>query len=336
MAKKFKNGLVLGKFMPPHYGHFYLIDVAASQCETLYVMVCSDESQPIEGEFRFKWVRDYYQKTDGIKVIWCKDKNPQYPSECESVDVFYKKYWVPSVYNHIKELDVVFTSEAYGDEFAEYLGIKHVCVDQARKYVPISGTEIRNNPIDNWKYIPKLVRPYFTKRVVLMGPESVGKSTLVKRLAMHYDVEYTEEYGRLHSLLKGDKPWTTYDFDVIAIQHLMYVEDGCLAGRKVHFVDTEAITTKVFGEMFLGNEFDSTVCDDIIKHQKYDLYLLLDVDVPWINDGTRTFSEGRREHFERLKEELTKKGVNFVVISGTYEERFQKAVEEVDKLGYLY
>jgi HTH-type transcriptional repressor of NAD biosynthesis genes len=62
----------------------------------------------------------------------------------------------------------------------------------------------------------------------------------------------------------------------------------------------------------------------------------LDVDVSWVDDGTRDFPERRQEHLNRLKAELDAKKIQYVVINGNYQERFEKAVKEVDKLGYLY
>jgi HTH-type transcriptional repressor of NAD biosynthesis genes len=336
MGKKFNDGLVLGKFMPPQNGHLYLIDTAASQCNTLHVMVCSDETQPIPGELRYKWFREIYKNQPNIRIIWCQDPNPQYPNECESVDIFYNKYWVPSVYKHIKKLDVVFTSEEYGDEFGRYLGVPHVQVDQPRSHYAVSGTAVRTDPYTNWKYIPRPVRPYYTKKVVVMGPESVGKSTLMKKLAVHYDTYYVEEYGRTYTELSGTHSISNQDFINIAEGQVELIEKTINKGEKVIFVDTEAMTTKIFGEMYLGNEFDPTNINKIIKNQKFDLYLLLDIDVPWVDDGTREFPHARVEHFERIKKELTDNNISYVLISGDYNERFEKAVKEVDKLGYLY
>jgi HTH-type transcriptional repressor of NAD biosynthesis genes len=336
MGKKYENGLVLGKFMPPQNGHLYLIDTAASQCKTLHVMVCSDETQPIPGELRYKWLREIYKNQPNIRIIWCKDPNPQYPNECDTVDNFYKKYWVPSVYKRIRKLDVVFTSEEYGDEFGRYLGVPHVQVDQPRSHYAVSATNIRTDPYTNWKYIPRVVRPYYTKKVVVMGPESVGKSTLIKKLAVHYDTYYVEEYGRTYTEISGTHSFTNQDFINIAEGHIELIDKAVNKGEKVIFIDTEAMVTKIFGEMYLGNEFDPTELNKIIKKQKFDLYLLLDIDVPWVDDGTRDFPHKRTEHFERIKKELADNNIPYVLISGDYTERFEKAVKEVDKLGYLY
>ncbi len=332
MDEKYNNGLVLGKFMPPQTGHVYLINTAAAQCITLYVMICSDETQPIAGELRYKWLCEIFKGRENIHIIWCTDPNPQYPEDCESVDIFYNKYWVPSVYKHIEHLGVVFTSEEYGDEFARYLGIDHVQIDQPRSHYAISATEIRNNPFHNWAYVPKEVRPYFKKSVVIMGPESTGKSTLVQRLAEHFETEYVREYGRTYAEITGTDKLEIRDFESIVVGHRMCIE---LANEtKTLFVDTEAITTKVFADMYLGL-YHSDIIEDHINTQHFDLYLLLDVDVPWVDDGTRDFPNSRESHLNTLKNELETRGIPYVLIGGDYEERFQKAIKEVENLYLL-
>lgn len=336
MGKKYEYGLVLGKFMPPQNGHLYLIDTAATQCKILYVMICSDKTQPISGKLRYKWLCKIYKDKPTVKIIWCQDKNPQYPDECDTVDTFYKKYWIPSIYNRIKKLDVVFTSEEYGDEFGRYLGVPHVLVDQPRSHYAVSGTAVRLDPYTNWKFIPRVVRPYYTKKVVIIGPESVGKSTLTKKLAVQFDTYHVEEYGRTYTEISGTNELTNEDFINIARGHKKLLNKTLKEGKKVIFVDTEAITTKIFGEMYLGDKFDPTVINGLIKKQKYDLYLLLNIDVPWVDDGTRDFPDKRIEHFERIKQELKDNNIPYVLINGTYEERFEKAVNEVNNLGYLY
>lgn len=337
MDKKYKNGLVLGKFMPVHLGHLHLINTALEQCEIVHVMICSDNTQPIDGKLRFFWLKEIYKTTPNARILWCVDKNPQYPSECESIDIFYKKYWVPSVYKQIKSLDVVFTSEDYGDEFAQYLGVKHVLVDKDRLRYPVSGTLVRENALNQWHLIPDVVKSYFTKKVVIMGPESTGKSTLTKQLAEHYGVSYVEEYGRTYTEKIGTQNLSVTDFENIVFGHETLIFNKLNDNNKVIFIDTELITTKIFGEMYLGPEFKSPMIEHrLMNYKPFDLYLLLDVDVPWVDDGTRDFPTNRKEHFNRIKSELEAKKLNYIVINGNYQERFEKAVKEVDKLGYLY
>lgn len=336
MEKKLKYGLVLGRFCPLHNGHKYLISEACRQCDVLYVMICSLMNEPINGFDRFLWLVHEYRSNKKIKIIWCQDENPQVPEECESVDEFYNKYWVPSVYSRIPKLDVVFTSENYGDEFARYLNVEHVLVDLERKVVPASGTKVRFNPYgEMWDYIPSCVKQYYLKKIVIMGPESTGKSTMTKKLSKYFKTKYVEEYGRYYTeYIKPASDLTVSDFEKIADRQFGEIHNKTKWNSdKLLFIDTEAITTKLFGELYIDG-FKSQMIDTIIDHQNYDLYLLLDVDVPWVDDGTRDFPypTQRKTHFNMIKNELERKNFPYVVISGnSYEDRFENAVKEIKK-----
>jgi len=333
MEKKFGCGLVLGKFMPPHNGHLHLINSAAEQCEKVFVMICSLKSEPINGLLRYNWLKMIYEDQNNIKIIHVEDENPQHPEECASTDIFYNDFWVPSVWNRVSRIDVIFTSEAYGEEFAKYLCVEHVLVDIDRKTYPISGTKVRNSPIDSWNFIPDEVKPYYTKRIAVMGPESTGKSMLVQKLAHDLGTSYLSEYGREYTetVMKGPDLQVD-DFFHIAETHNQRLIDMHLEVRRPWLiVDTEAITTKLFGQLYLKDYKDDRI-DEIINHQWFDLYLLMDIDVPWIDDGTRDFPNDRQRHFDMIKGELDRLGKKYVVISGNYEERFEKAKAEIIKL----
>jgi len=337
MEKRFKNGLVLGKFMPVHNGHLHLIDEALKECENVYVMVCSIKDEPIDGRLRYNWVYNIFIYNDNVKVMHCQDENPQYDHECESKAEFYD-YWTRSVHSRIPELDAVFTSEDYGDDFAKYLKVEHVLVDKERETYPISATEIRENPLENWNFIPTEVRPHYTKRVCIMGPESVGKSTLVKNLANHFKTTYVEEYGREYTETVPAEELDIVDFGVIAINQLTNISDSVSnqKANQVVFIDTDCITTHIFSEMYLKDkDIPKDELREIFKGyveiQKHliDFYILLDVDIPWVDDGTRQFPEGREEHFNRIKEELEYHELPYVVVSG---DRFAESVHKVKEL----
>ena len=336
MEKRFNKGLVLGKFMPAHNGHLHLINTAAVCCDKLIVMCCSLKSDPINGLFRYGWLKMIFEDNQNVEIIHVQDENPQKPEECDTTDTFYNDFWVPTVKNRVNDLEVIFTSESYGDEFAKYLGIEHVLVDIDRKVHPISGTMVRDNPFKHWDYIPDIVKPYFTKRIVVMGPESTGKSTLVQMLAEHYGTQYQEEYGRTYvNEVKPAKSLDKEDFINIALKHNdMMLEKHAFCTDKHLFIDTEAITTKLFGQLYL-KDYEDTRIDEIIKYQWFDLILLMDIDIPWVDDNTRDFPNHRATHFTMIEIELHKLGRKCVIISGDFKERFEKAKKEVDKLGYL-
>jgi HTH-type transcriptional repressor of NAD biosynthesis genes len=326
--RKYESGLVLGKFYPPHMGHIHLIETAMEHCDIVNVMICSLKAETIPGVFRYQSLLRYFAKHPRVKIIHITDENPQTPEE----HPLFWGIWRKTVYDNVNKLDVVFTSEDYGEPFAEILGIEHFLVDKERVTIPISGTEVRANPLQNWEFIPNVVRNYFTKRIVILGGESTGKSTLTKKLAEHYDCKYVEEYGRTYtSTLEYPYQLDVVDFDRIAFGHIVDVEKYDPDAGKFLFVDTEAITTKVFGELFIPH-FDSKNIDMMIKQQKYDLYLLLENDVPFVNDGTRLDEVSREYSNKRLKEELNKNKIKYVSISGSFDERFELAKKTIENL----
>ena len=134
--KRFRNSLVLGKFLPVTKGHLYLIDSAVVQSENVYVLCCSLETEPIPGKLRAKWLTQIYSESPNVKIIHVTDENPQLPEE--DPDNFWD-IWYKTVYSNVDKLDAIFTSEDYGYPFAESLGIEHVLVDKDRVAYPVSG-----------------------------------------------------------------------------------------------------------------------------------------------------------------------------------------------------
>ena len=149
------TGFLLGKFLPPHFGHMYLIEQAALRCDRLTVLVCSILREPIPGALRYQWMRELYPQHD---VRHCTDENPQYPHEHPD----FWQFWVASIRRFVPTgPDLVFSSEDYGDELAARLGAKHICIDKARSIMPVSGTAVRSNPRAVWDLSPQQVQAYY-------------------------------------------------------------------------------------------------------------------------------------------------------------------------------
>ena len=330
---KYKNSLVLGKMFPVTKGHLYLIDTALSQSEMVHVIITHNPSQSIPGEVRFEALKLCYDKVTNIKIYCVSDENlPAYDYECETLDEFYS-YWIPLVYSQVDALDAVFTSEKYGDDFARYLGVEHVLVDQERKSVPISGTMVRNNPFKNWEFIPQSMRPFFVKRIAIMGPESVGKSTLTKNVSNNLGTNFVPEYGRL--VYEINNSVTIDDFIPIS-KGRQEIEDWMIKYSKKYLIcDTEDITTYLFSKMYCPDEYKKVepYFLNILKTKpKYDLYILLKPDCEGVQDGTRNFLEERMDHYEVIKSELINRGCNFVEIDGDWNERYKESLRLINEL----
>jgi NadR type nicotinamide-nucleotide adenylyltransferase len=182
----------MGKFHPPHLGHLHLVDAARAGAERVTVLVGTRPGESIPGELRAEWMYRLRPDTEVIQVL---DETP--PS---AADPGYWEIWIESIRRHAPaDLDVVFSSEPYGDEIARRLGIEHVCVDPLRERHPVSGTQARVDPLRCWGLLPEPVRAFYARRVAILGPESTGKSTLARRLADHFGGAFVAEYGREHT-----------------------------------------------------------------------------------------------------------------------------------------
>jgi NadR type nicotinamide-nucleotide adenylyltransferase len=333
MKKQFKHGLVLGKFMPLHNGHLFLINYALLKSDVVELLVCSLKDEPIEGKLRYEWLKEIYKDVDNLNIHWVQDENPQTPEEHCDFDDFYR-IWCNTVNSRVTNLDVIFTSEDYGFEFADKLGVEHALVDIERDTFPVSGTAIRLDPFINWQFIPPIVRPYFKKKIVIVGPESTGKSTLTKKLAKHFEGDLIEEYGREYTDTIPAKFLTTKDFEIIAREHKSKIDNTLKYGKSnMIFIDTESFVTFSFGRMYLGGDFSSKLITKIMNAQDFDLILLCNPDVPWVDDGTRDFENKRHLHYKLIEFLLQIYNKKYIIIKGDdYDDRFEQAKQEVNKL----
>ncbi len=168
-------GVVIGKFYPPHNGHRFLIESALGQVDDLTVIVCDHPFQEISAETRANWLRGIHPT---VRVVVTPDDLPDEPQP-----------WAKRTIEILgRNPDVVFTSEAYGEGYAKAMDCRHVLVDIDRNAVPISATKIRSAPLDCLEYLEPCVRAHYVKRVVLLGVESTGKSTLAKDLVIETHV----------------------------------------------------------------------------------------------------------------------------------------------------
>lgn len=168
-------------------------------------------------------------------------------------------------------------------------------------------------------------------RVCLLGAESTGKSTLAAALAERFDTVWNPEYGRPYTELGRDRdaPWTSDEFTHIARLHCWY-EDflACLAHR-VLFSDTDAFTTSVFHEVYLG--WPASGFEDLVA-RRYDLFVVCGLDVPFRHDGIREFEAKRRAMHGRYLARAAESGAPWILVEGSSERRLDSAALAVDAL----
>lgn len=329
--KKYKNGFILGKFCPPTLGHYFLFDASAELVDNLTILVCVLSKETIPGELRYNWIKEYCSKYKHVNVVYVHEEVPQSPEEDDN----FWNIWIDLFERNVPhDVDVFFSSEKYGYDVAEKLNIIHHPIDIERKKVPISATKVRNNPFDYWNFVPNNVKSYFIKRIAFLGPESVGKTTTSKKIAEYFNTEWVDEYGRYYcEEIKSDL--VPDDFLNIAKGQIELEKSKINDANKVLICDTELITTKIFLDMYCPDcdiSYHNKLSKLIEQQGVYDLYFLMDIDFEGVDDGTRRFLDKRKQHFETIKKELVSRGLEFVVISGSFEEKEKKIISEIEKL----
>ena len=169
------------------------------------------------------------------------------------------------------------------------------------------------------------------RRVCLLGAESTGKSTLAELLARRYDTLWNPEYGRPYTQLgrPAGAPWTSWEFTHIARIHCWYEDFLATLANAVLFSDTDAFTTAVFHEVYLGTP--ATGFEDLVA-RRYDLFVVCGLDVPWRHDGIREFEVKRRSMHERYLERARSSGSPWLLVEGALERRLAAAAAAVDEL----
>jgi NadR type nicotinamide-nucleotide adenylyltransferase len=314
-----KRGLVIGKFYPPHAGHKSLIQTALKGCDRLTVAVCHREDQRIPGELRARWLREIHPQAE---VMVVKDLLLDDDS----------KAWADYTREFLGYApEVVFTSEDYGRTYATFLGAEHVLVDKERARVPVSATLIRKDPLGHLDLLEPCVRAHFVRRVCVVGAESSGTTTLAKALADHFRTVWVPEFGRTYSeakLAASDLPWKTEEFTFIARQQNSLEDRLAGVANRILICDTDAFATRLWHERYMGSW--SVDVDRESEGRRKDLYLLTDVDIPFVQDGTRDGEHIRSSMHSRFMEELGKKGDPYLLLSGPHEERMRSAVHACD------
>lgn len=334
---RYKVGMYGGSFDPLHIGHIDVIIKAASQCEILYVVLSySRERDSIPMEYRYRWIRNCFRHMDNIKIILLED------NAASKSDYNTDYYWEKGrdyVLSQIgTDVDVVFCGDDYtGTNRYENL-YKCDVVYFDRTTIPISSSAIKNNPFEYWEYIPKICRPYYTKKVLFVGGESTGKSTLTANLALAYNTNCLEEVGREVCDYAGDENlMISSDFHEILLKHKTKELELIKQSNKLFFVDTDALTTKFFAQFLLDSDKNNVeyLADAITQINTFDLIFFLEPTVAFVQDGTRNvkIEADREKYSQQIKSLFDEAGLEYICLSGDYLNRYEE-VKRVIKEKY--
>lgn len=338
-----KHGLFIGKFYPPHRGHHAVIRNAAAQCEQVTVLVMAAAVETLSLDDRVGWLQAEHAADENIVVAGIRCDAPMdlndhnvWAAQVAAMRAGIRAAGAPS------GVDVVFSNDDYGSELARWFDAKHIRTARDG----FNSTAIRQDLAAHWGWLSPATRAGLTTRVVVLGAESTGTTTVSTLLRQHYaqcwpSTELVPEYGRDYTSLKwaqhpevplDELTWTAEDFDTVAAEQTRLEEAAAASGSPILICDTDAFATAIWERRYLGDAARTAQPWTSVPPRA--VYLLTDhAGVPWHDDGMREGDLTVREEMTGwFADALTAAGHSWVLLTGPLDARVDIAVRTVDAL----
>jgi HTH-type transcriptional regulator, transcriptional repressor of NAD biosynthesis genes len=318
------KAFVFGKFLPFHKGHEAMMRFALTQCDYLSVLICCSDKETIRCDARKSWIEKTFEKENRVEVvsyIYKEDELPNTSVTSEAVS----SVWAAIFKELFPHHSLLITSEPYGEFVASFMHIEHMPFDMDKKQFPVSATSIRNDLFVNWNFLPDSVKPFFVIKVVILGTESTGKTTLTKQLAGYFNCSAVTEAGR--DIVADSKDFAFEDLHIIAYEHAKRIDKATTGNSALIIIDTDIHITKSYA--LFAFQQPLPVPETIMAVNKADLYLYLNNDVEYIQDGTRLTEDDRNLLDHSHRKVLNEHNIPIIEIRGNWEQRFATAVEYI-------
>jgi NadR type nicotinamide-nucleotide adenylyltransferase len=352
-----RTGLIIGKFYPLHLGHVSLIERASREVDHLVVLVMATQIETIPLQRRTAWVTTATAHLASVTVLGVLDDAPVH-YDSEIAWVAHHEVTMAALRNGgIRHIDVVFSSETYGAELAERLGAAHVLDDPERRRIPMSGTAAREQLAERWPLLAEPARLDLATRIVVIGAESTGTTTLSEALRTHYraragfeSIADVDEYGRRFTYELHDRalaeaqasgaPVPTVDDLVWLPEHFAHIartqtrmEQSAALDCALVIADTDAFATSLWERRYMGAHSTESAEAATTELPRRDLYLITDhVGVPFDQDGWRDGEHIRPDMTSWIIDGLTARGLPWVLLRGAHAERLEYSIEVIDAL----
>lgn len=340
--KRFRRGLVVGKFSPLHRGHQLVIERALAECDEVAIISYSLPEFPrCEAAARERWLAELFSQTRRLVIdaarleVICAERGltPRDIPHNDAGDEPHRRFcaWLCHDILHFHP-DAVFTSEGYGEGFAAVLGtcltaatstsrqVHHVSVDPQRSAVSVSGTMLRANPHAHRKFIPPAVYADFVERICLLGAEASGKTTLAEALALSYGTAWVPEYGRERWIEMDGKLHFSDMLQIGQRQVSLELRIARDASRWL-FCDTSPLTTAFYSEAMYGQVDEQLLR---LANRAYDRIWLCAPDFDFVQDGTRRDAAFRDRQHAWYLAELHRRGLPYEVLAGSLGQRMAR------------
>lgn len=352
----YARALVVGKFSPPHLGHQLLLETAAAQAAEVLVLVYARPDDPRHpAPARAAWLRELYRGdylADGLRIgrtpvrfvaLTEADGIPPDAADDDTHREFVRQWLQAAGY----QPDVVFSSEAYGPGFARHLGAAHVSVDEARAQVPLRGRELRQalGAADLRQPLPAAaglhpfvaaqvgaVAPAPVPRLVLLGAESSGKSTLAAALAEALGTVWVPEFGR--TLHEQKNAQLDYE-DLLYIGRRQLEEEDAATPQAQGWLvcDTNGATTALYAYYYFGRCEPALQALAAACRLRYARTFVCLPTVPFQQDGWRGPEMLRQFQHGAILLQLDLLGIAYELVDGSVAERVAQVRAALEALG---
>lgn len=362
-------GICFGGYCPLHQGHMDVIMRAKKENDICYVIVCGYDNEPrgweinLDLDQRFEIIKEFFKNDEQIRVRKINDTELGLDESMsdhnwtvwqnkvkEYIDADFQNN---SKYKYYGELSVTwYVAEQFykvSIEKNNVLGGKVILMDKTN---PVSGTQIRKNPVKFWNKITGPFKPYLCKNILVIGTASEGKSTLVKDISRYFDIPYAEEYGRTYMEANHlrDQDLTVSDFEAFIVGQTELSLDEIKQSKNGLFIsDTDNLVTLMYAQAYVEDDDIILSQTDVdtklvplvektIKKVKWDHIFILPPSKDFVNDGMRYMKQAsmdeRTKNFIKLQKLVNKyyPEESKTYLIGTFYENFCEVRDYINKL----
>lgn len=312
-----QRGLVLGKFAPLHRGHQLLIETALAEMdETVVLVYDARETTDVPLGVRSGWIRGLYPSA---RVVEARGGPTEVGYTAETMRR-HERYVLELMGG--EEVAAFYSSEPYGAHMSRALGARDRRIDERRRRVPVSATDIRADAYAFREYVEPLVYRDLIVNVALLGAPGTGKSTLAARLADDFATRWMPEYGREYwETHQVDRRLSPSQLSEIAEGHIEREDALLVEANRYLFTDTNATTTGVFARHYHGIVEPPLASMIASAISRYDLTFVCGTDIPYDDTWDRS-GAGSRAAFQRdIVADLCGRGIPFGTLHGSVDER---------------
>lgn len=345
-----KVGIVFGTFAPMHRGHIDLIIKAKRICDSVKVIVSGREGDRGDNiglslQKRFRYIREVFNDDSLVEVSKLDEVNM--PLMPDGWDVWLDELFKVSNTNKDDNL-LFFVNE---DEYVEELQKRGFKTQSEERNFGISASLIRENPFQYWRFIAQPFKRHFTKKVLVLGSASNGKTTLVKDLGLFYSAPTSLEYAREYQTTNNVRD------DELTAKDYFYLLDGQYAqtskaidskeNKGLVIADTNSTVTKAYYDYYLDESSSDTDLDikavehlykSLVTKEKWDLILFVQPTGEYVDDGFRDMTmadEQIRQAFTDYLLQITKENhanTKLIFLDEDYLGNYNKAIKEIETI----